>query len=422
MVAHKMSLDYALMSTERKVGLEGISFISERGYYLGDSLTMVDDTLQERIEMRWQEGGGLAGFFTRAGTEVERTIELDASRFAWDLLLVDQLELYLARQDLAIGDSISDTVYVPQSLVSASVKAFVREFGHREIYKGKFDSVFVIEFYQPQRVDAYFTPDKELVRFDIVDRRIRAYLDLDRIVPLSKRPPGESSSEVGLSAFSAESAVTAFLLLGIGTVILLLFGMSQLGSNSGRQFLILGLLLAVPATLGELFIAESTVALGAVGSFVTGSIDSLGIGARAGIAALHMALPILLVAFLWKKKPDAVTPGRTLLLGAGLAALRCCALTLAGGGDVSLTWLLAEASLMTAIMASLAVLPVMLEGGPIRVTALCVVAIVWHLVVYRASILIPLTAASADPLILAGALTTALGLLGCLAAVKRAVA
>ncbi|MBD3401657.1 hypothetical protein GF420_02085 [candidate division GN15 bacterium] len=176
-IERRLSISYELMGSDREIAATGESFISPEGYYRGDNLTIVNDSLTERLVMEWSDDT-LSGFFTRMGSKVEREVPLPDNRFGWDPNFVDQVEIILARHRLAVGETITDTIYQPQAMATAFVRGSINDFQYKQLYKGKFDSVFVVHLDSPVEADCFVTPDHRLVRFDFVPQRIRVYQDL----------------------------------------------------------------------------------------------------------------------------------------------------------------------------------------------------------------------------------------------------
>jgi len=176
-VDETMRLDYTLLGGDRKIIAEGTSYLSNSGRYVGSDLNVGDTSRMERLQLTCT-GDGIEGSFTRAGSEQSIEMALVCDRFFWDIYLVDQLEFYLAMQDIQIGTRLEDSIFQPQSLMSTRIAGQVIYFMYQEIYKDKFDSVFVIRLTEPSDYQLYMTPDKRLVRVDMIQQGIRVYQDV----------------------------------------------------------------------------------------------------------------------------------------------------------------------------------------------------------------------------------------------------
>jgi len=172
-----LQIDYSKIGTERQVLASGESYLSNGARYLGSKLRIGEADEEERFEIE-RSGRTLEGFYTRAGTEHAVSVPYENEYFFWDVNFVDQLEYFLAMHDLSIGTRIEDSIYLPQSLMTARIVGQVVYFMHKEIYKSKFDSVFVIRLTEPSDYQLYLTPDKRLVRVDLINQDIRVYQDI----------------------------------------------------------------------------------------------------------------------------------------------------------------------------------------------------------------------------------------------------
>jgi len=192
------------LSSERQVAADGT--------YFGDVMdfTVNDDTA--RIELR-REGPSLEGSVRQGGRETPQSIAFDPPVFAVDNLLFDQLELFLAMQDIVVGDTLRATLFVPRDLATAPLTASVESFQYYQLYRGVFDSVFVIKFLQPQAMVAYFSPLKRLLKIHVVASQVKAYLDIVRKEP--PPPPRTSASETATRMVSLVPGYIVYALLGL---------------------------------------------------------------------------------------------------------------------------------------------------------------------------------------------------------------
>jgi len=187
-----LQVDFTKIGGETQEVIAGESYVTSSGAFAGCDLKIGPPETAERLVMTSSEDG-LTGYYTRGGEENEISLPWRTESFFWDAHLVDQLEIFLAMRDLEIGTTISDSIFLPQSLIWARIAGEVTHFMWQEIYKGKFDSVFVIRLTEPSAYQLFFTADKRLVRVAIVDQGIRVYQDVVR------RTAVEASSETGTS-------------------------------------------------------------------------------------------------------------------------------------------------------------------------------------------------------------------------------
>jgi hypothetical protein len=178
-VRESLQIDFAKIGGETQEVVAGESYVTPLGHFAGCDLKIGPPESAERLVMTRSEED-LTGFYTRGGQENEISQPWRKENFFWDAHLVDQLEIFLAMRDLEIGTIISDSIFLPQSLMRAPIVGEVVYFMWQEIYKGKFDSVFVIRLTEPSEYQLFFTADKRLVRVAMVEQGIRVYQDVVR--------------------------------------------------------------------------------------------------------------------------------------------------------------------------------------------------------------------------------------------------
>ena len=189
-IDRKFTMDYKLLNESRQVEIEGSSFVARSdGTYLGDDIRVTTDTVSERLKLEVDDRT-VGGFFTRGGTEVERSLPWPADAYAWDANFVDQLEIFLPFQPISVGAEFVDSVFQPQSLLWTRVAGYCDDYYYMEIYRNKFDTVYAIHLTEPMPMDLYYTPKRELVRADFLAQAIRVYQDLNA----KAQPEGESRS------------------------------------------------------------------------------------------------------------------------------------------------------------------------------------------------------------------------------------
>jgi len=126
-VDETMRLDYTPLGGDRTIITEGTSYLSSSGRYVGSDLRIGDTAATERLKLTCT-GDGIEGSFTRAGSEQSIEMALNCDRFFWDIHLVDQLEFYLAMQEIQIGTRLDDSIFQPQSLMSTRIAGQVAYF------------------------------------------------------------------------------------------------------------------------------------------------------------------------------------------------------------------------------------------------------------------------------------------------------
>lgn len=210
-------LDIKMERREARIAfdIEGEHYVSNEGFYLGDKLKLKINEFDEKFEFKLDDGQ-LEGFYTRSGKKVKKDIPLEPDRFAWETYFVDQLELFWAMHDFKVGDTIRDTIYAQQSMYQTALVGTVDDFVYKEIYRNKFDSVFVIHLTAPQEYYLYITARKHLVRTDFPQYRIRAYLDrVDKGGGLAKSLKPEYTMKTFVSTLPSYVLYLVFAVLSL---------------------------------------------------------------------------------------------------------------------------------------------------------------------------------------------------------------
>ncbi|MFZ5979797.1 MAG: hypothetical protein ACOYVF_04125 [Candidatus Zixiibacteriota bacterium] len=212
----KLNLKMERNETRIALDIEGEHYLANEGFYLGDKLKLKINDLVEKFEFKLKKGQ-LEGFFTRSGEKIKKNVPFERNYFAWETYFVDQLELFLAFRDFKVGDTLVDTIYAQQSMYKTPLVGTVDGFIFKEIYKNKFDSVFVIHLTAPQEYYLYVTADRRLIRTDFPQHRIRAYLDrVNRSNTAQLRKPAYT-----MTTFLA--SLPAYILYALIAVLALLF-------------------------------------------------------------------------------------------------------------------------------------------------------------------------------------------------------
>lgn len=194
-INQRLSLDYNKIGTPYKMSITNDHLVSLAGHYLGDRMNLVINDQNERMEMT-REGTNLSGFYTRDGNKIDQERKLASDIFAVESNFLDLYELYWASKDLTSGMTVSDTLYMFQTMTVTPLEATVTDFVRIRLYNEVFDSVFVINYTQPDEMIHYVTADKRLVKAIIPNQNTKAYLDL------VKAPPQKSSSTNQTKQFS----------------------------------------------------------------------------------------------------------------------------------------------------------------------------------------------------------------------------
>jgi len=215
-IEQRLGLDFARLGAGVSIDVEGRQFVADDGTYLGSELQVKTGDQAARVELE-RHGDTMLGRVEQSDRETEQRRHFSVDGFAADLYLLDMHELFLAMRDIKVGDTIRDTMFVPQIMLEQYVEATVDLFVNKQVYKGKFDSSFVITYSQPQRMAFYFTPDKRLVKAEIPGQQVKAYLDVvRRFGSETAREPKQSLGKLA----SRLPTFAAYLVIGLAALVL----------------------------------------------------------------------------------------------------------------------------------------------------------------------------------------------------------
>lgn len=307
----ELRLRFAPLGLDRTIEVTGLHFTDRQGRYLGDSLMIKQAEAAETLIVM-QQDARLDGFYTRAGSRIPISTPLGQLK-VWEPFFVSHLENLFATRPLKVGDRIVDSVYQPQSFQMVRVAGDVPYFMWQELWKGKIDSVFIVNLTEPEKMQLFFTADKRLVRADFVEQRIRVYQD--GVGMIADSNPNESarrqlgSEETGPErgpVVAPEQQATQKVESG----------------SMGDYFLRTLIYLPIAALIGWVLIGRSLFSVPALLGVVSGAI----------VMALVMQLQApLQAALLQRLFPSGSTPGAEKLLGlASLPVLAAVVLQLGG--------------------------------------------------------------------------------------------
>jgi hypothetical protein len=340
-IEQRLGLDFSRHGSGVTIDIEGRQFVGDNGGYLGCELSIKTGDQVARLEIE-RDGDTLRGEVEQSGRSTDLQQHFDVNGFAADVYLLDLHELFLAMRDIRVGDTIRDTLFVPQLMLKQYVEATVDLFVNKEIYKGKFDSSFVITYSYPRRQAFYFTPDKRLVKVEIPGQQLKAYLDVVRkFDPLAKGPSATSPTLGNLIerlpvflAYFALGLIAAVFYVGRGWR----WSVAWIGLVAGG--LLYGLVTVTQMPL-QMYLVENlfipSIAEGG-SPYLWGMFPALTAGI---IQELLIAGLILGFAFLAKVRADRLAVIGA-VCGAGFGIVEGCYLvTLASNVDV-LSWHLLE--------------------------------------------------------------------------------
>ncbi len=324
-----LEIDYGKIGAERKIETTGDFYLGLDGSYLGCNLVIGPDSASERLEVEL-DGETLEGYYTRSGSEVDVEVPLERNALAWETNFVDQLEVFLAMRNIQVGDTIVDSAFSPQIMMSIPIVGTVNRWMYQEIYRDKFDSVFIIRLTEPGDYQLYFTTDKRLVRVDAENQDFRIYQGMIRgTLPATasrtttpvRRDPGSTFRLM----FLRSPHYVAFLLMALLSV-LYLTGFNFKRLDSWLAFVVGGAaFIVIPYT-------QIPLQLYIVGSWLIPNISEGGSiyfwsifpAMASGIIQTLLVLGLLAALFSWRDSKAFRRPALGAFLGAGFALIEAC--------------------------------------------------------------------------------------------------
>jgi len=178
------SLNLTPFDVSYSVSTSGRHYVDKNGYYIGDDMTL---TVNERIQKLYlvNSNDGLTGYYERGGEKQDISRPALENFFAIDNNMVDQIESFLSFHNVYTGDTIYDSIFVPQSQVKTAVRVAVEDF--KWVQYGKlYDSAYVCHFLEPTDQYVYYTKSRKVIRIDQESQDLQIILfesALDRTAP-----------------------------------------------------------------------------------------------------------------------------------------------------------------------------------------------------------------------------------------------
>ena len=157
-----LSLDLTPLGNQYELKIKNKHYIDERGHYIGDEMKIEVNNQEQSLYLK-HAGDILSGYFKKDTSKQTVNFSLDKNIFSADNNMIDQYEIFLAMRDFKVGDTIIDSIFVPQAMIKAPVQIVIEAFtGVR--YGSSVDSAFVCHFIEPSDQIAYMTRAKKIVR------------------------------------------------------------------------------------------------------------------------------------------------------------------------------------------------------------------------------------------------------------------
>jgi hypothetical protein len=186
----KLSLDNTPFGDPIILTIENNHFLDNRGFYLGDKMAAKFGQKEQELYLK-RDGDSLFGHFINKGLKQDHKFKLIKEIRSIDNNFIDQMEIFLAFNNFVVGDTIIDSVFVPQILTTAGISFIVEDF--RPVSYGDLvDSAYVLSFTKPTTQVVYYTRDNRIVRLDNDMQNISVILSEDvfeRLKPESANTP-----------------------------------------------------------------------------------------------------------------------------------------------------------------------------------------------------------------------------------------
>jgi len=170
-------VDYAITTINKH-------YVNKKGYYVGDDMSINANNQTQKLYL-YNKDENLSGHFKRGETIEEISRPLEKNILALDNMMIDQIEIFLAFHNVYTGDTIYDSVFVPQLQTIMPVKVAVVGFEWTR-YGELFDSAYVCHFLQPNDQIVYYTKSRKVIRIDQEQQDLHIHLyetELDRTAP-----------------------------------------------------------------------------------------------------------------------------------------------------------------------------------------------------------------------------------------------
>jgi len=183
-----LDFDYTKIGNPVQLNISDNFYTDKQGYYVGNSMKAQVGLKKQTLFLEHQ-GDSLKGYFEASGVRQDRNMALSPMIRAVDNNMIYQMELFLSFHDFNVGDTITDSAFVPQVMTMAPMKLAVEDY--RPVRYGDLvDSAYVLHMLAPQEQYVYYTPDHRIVKIDITGQQIQIILSED---VFEKMAPHEAS-------------------------------------------------------------------------------------------------------------------------------------------------------------------------------------------------------------------------------------
>jgi hypothetical protein len=211
----KLTLDFTPFGNEYKLKIENRHYIDSLGQYIGDEMEFEVNDQPQELSLT-NKSGRISGYWEKEKQKESINLSIGDIKFAADNYMLDQIELFLAGHDISVGETIMDSIFVPQSMIKTPVRIVIEAFV-RTPYGDMNDSAFVCHFEEPSDQIIYFTKTNKIIKMIQPSQKIQAVLSespFDRA--RSQKKPMTFSQFINRTPFY-------FLYIFIGTILAIPF-------------------------------------------------------------------------------------------------------------------------------------------------------------------------------------------------------
>jgi len=318
----KLDLDYTPLGHSYKTLVENDFYVNDTGLYLGNDMILTINNQTQELHLI-NSPDSLTGYSIQGGFRDEIKLPMEQKYFAADNFMVDQYELLLAFKDINIGDTIYDSIFVPQTKRLDAVQFSID--GMDWVRYGRlYDSAYVCRFIRPYEQTIYLTRDRKIIKMIQEAQRTEIILlesVFDRVAP---KPPALTLSDI----IKRLPLYLAYFLVGI--IVILPFIKKHIKKPEIYIIFVLGAALypLLKITLFPLqqWYGENVIVPGVEAG---GSLYYYGLLSSLMVAAFHESFKLIPIALLNALR----RPGRRSILvygifcGVGFGIYEACSLT-----------------------------------------------------------------------------------------------
>ena len=176
--AHKfeerLSFDYTALGRPMNIAFVNRHYVNRQGQYLGTDMNAAVDTIFQKLYIK-RDSDIVMGEFDNGLAKQSINVFLPLPCYSIDNNMIDQLEMFLAFKNINIGDTLTDSVFIPQTTGKTSYKITVNDFVEVR-YGDLFDSAYECQIIEPSVQTVYFTRDRRLIRLEQPSQNISVIL------------------------------------------------------------------------------------------------------------------------------------------------------------------------------------------------------------------------------------------------------